>query len=328
MSSFRRFLGAVALAAAVKFAPAHAQVGADTGAIPTPDNFTPATFVQSQKGFLGRMREEVSLGYYMSLLGPSPGLGWGETYNVFRQGPAPYQLLHAANLRWQINPDWAIGASLAFTNEITKKVRTGSYLWYGATPAENQIRYYYNRNEAIWYNARAYVAVPALSWNWATLFSTFSVELPTSNDSRKNDMLYGLVAGQNLALRLPWPRFSGGITTQLVHYNFEKDVLPPPCTGCFPVNLQTTLVNISPYLNYALAPAWQIASQLTVDWDQTGRKNLTEEFNNNLPHRWRVALNRFFLDSPFTHVGVNVQGLLDPIEARSTAFGFDFSMRF
>jgi hypothetical protein len=119
-----------------------------------------------------------------------------------------------------------------------------------------------------------------------------------------------------------------GVIFQIIDYKFERNVLPPSCTGCSPIRLQNTLVNVTPYFNYAVASQWQIATQIALDWDQRGHDKGTLDFNNNLDHRYRVALNRFLNTYPFAHVGVNVQGLLYPMGLQYSALGMDFSMRF
>jgi len=265
-------------------AAAHAQITDNLGTTPTPDTSAPATFNQSQKGFLGQLREKFSLGYYFSILGPSPGRRWGETWNFFDEQAAPYQMFHSANLRWQINPDWAVGATLSYTNDFTGRAQYDKWV----SPFNGQTYYYYNDPDEIWYNARAYVGLPALGWSWATLFSTVAIEFPTSNGSRRDDMEYGLVVSENLALRTPsLSKVATGVIFQIIDYKFERNVLPPSCTGCSPIRLQNTLVNVTPYFNYAVASQWQIATQIALDWAATTRARSTSTTTSITATGWR-----------------------------------------
>lgn len=273
------------------------------------------------------LQQNASLSYYFSFLGPSPGLGYGETYNVFRGGrAAPYQMLHSFNLRYQLNPDWAVGATLAVVNDVTKRARTGKYLYYGATPAENRYVYTYNLNEIDWFNARLYVSVPTGYFDWGFFNNQFMVELPTSNEAKRDDLRYGLVWQTSLGIKVPWPKVSTGFTGQFIRY-VQRHNTQDVCVGCTDNQLQTFLMTVGPYFNYALAQQWQIASQASFDWDQRGHQPIGH-LNNNLPDRLRLALNYLFQQAPFTHVGVYTQALVKPMMPRTTVVGFDFSLRF
>ncbi len=259
------------------------------------------------------LTEKLSLSYYFSLMGPSPGLPSDQTYNVFLEGNAPLQTFHALNLRWQFNPDWAIGATLSGIHHFTGPVETDEG--------------FINDNTAELFNARFYVAVPGFGVGFARAFHTFSIEIPSTPGSRNDELKFGLVASQTLVFALPPSRFVAGWTTQIIRYRYAQATLPPPFIGGLPTPLQTTLVTMGPYVNFQLAPQWQIASLISFDWDQRGNETDTTEFNNNLPDRARLALNYFFQTAPFTHVGVYTQMLTNPT-TDTTIVGFDFSLKF
>jgi hypothetical protein len=259
------------------------------------------------------LTEKLSLTYYFSLMGPSPGLPSDQTYNVFLEGPAPLQTFHAFNLRWQFNPDWAMGITASGIHHFTSPVTTDEG--------------FCNDNNAEMFNLRAYVAVPSLDLKFARAFHTFSIEFPTTPGSRDDELKYGLVVSQALAFALPPSRFSAGWSTQFIRYKYAQATLPPPFVGGLPTPLQTTLLTTGPYANFQLAPQWQIASSVTFDWDQRGNQTDTSELNNNLPDRFRLALNHLFQTPPFTHVGVYLQGLTKPT-MDTTIIGFDFSLKF
>jgi len=259
------------------------------------------------------LAEKLSLAYYFSLMGPSPGLPSDQTYNVFLEGNSPLQTFHAFNLRWQFNPDWAMGATLSGIHHFTGPVETDE----GFT----------NDNTAELFNARIYLATPGIDVGFARAFHTFAIELPTTPGSRNDELKFGAVISQSLVFALPPSRFTAGWTTQFIRYRYARATLPPPFVGGLPTPLQTTLITMGPYANFQLAPQWQIASVVSFDWDQRGNETDTTELNNNLPDRARLALNYFFQTAPFTHVGVYTQALTKPT-LDTTIVGFDFSLKF
>jgi len=275
------------------------------------------------------LTDSLSFTYYFSYLGPSPGLGYGETFNVFRDEtkPSPQQMLHSMNLRYTINPRWAFGATLAGVNDTTKRARTGSYIFYGATVADNRTIYTYNENEREWFNARTYVQLPNWNFSWGYLTSQVAAELPTSNAAKEEGLRYGVVITESLGIYAPEPRISYGINLQMVRYVQRNNVLPPPFVGGLPTPLQTFLMTVGPYANYSISDRWQLATALSFDWDQRGREPITQ-LNANLPDRGRLAFNRLFTDSIFGHVGVFMQFLLLPMESETTVLGLDFTIRF
>lgn len=279
--------------------------------------------------------ENISLTYYVSLLGPSPGRGWGETYNNFRDdiNGTPYQMLHALNLGYRLNPNWTIGATAAFVNDTSKKVRTRRGTIFGATPAQNYEGYYYNRNEREWFNSRIYLNFPTANFNWGYFTTNIAYELPTSNDSRpskedpQNRMQYGLVFTNALGIYQSDPSFAFGFSSQIIYFRYDKAEYDPFPGATIPTKKQTLLVTVGPYANYMFADGWQIASKIAIDWDRRGVESLTT-FNNNLPHWGRLALNRFFKNSYLNQIGIYSQFALEEPSLARTAFGIDSTFRF
>lgn len=278
-----------------------------------------------QKSLARRLWENTSLSYYQQFLGPTAAGSGSETYNVFQEGidspnsgRAPLQSFHAVNLRHQINTDWAIGATLSASNGYTKEV-------------ENKDKdgfTFSNRPDTEFFNARAYLSLPALRFSLATLFTTVSYEAPTSEVSKDLEMKYGLVLSQSLAFNLPNPRWNAGIMGQIYRMYYKNNVQAPPFPGGKPTAMQTMIVSGGPYLNYRFNDRWLLGSIVTLDWDQRGVQSGSREFNNNLPHRGRVNLTYFpqkikYLQS----IGLFSQALLK-FRPDTTAFGADFSVRF
>lgn len=281
------------------------------------------------------LQNDVSFTYYISLLGPSPGRGWGETYNVFRDdiNGTPYQMLHAWNLGYRLNPRWSIGVTAAFVNDTSKKVRTGRGTIFGATPSENYQGYFYNRNEREWFNSRLYVNLPVTNFDWGYLTTTFAYELPTSNDSKpsaddpQNKLQYGLVLTNALGIYQSNSAFAFGISSQIIYYRYDKAEYDPFAGATTPTRKQTVLITVGPYANYMIADGWQIASKISIDWDKRGVQTLTE-FNNNLPHWGRLALNRLFQNSYLGQIGIYSQFMLEDPSLARMAFGIDTTFRF
>lgn len=278
-----------------------------------------------QKSLGTRILESTSLSYYQQFLGPTMSGNHNETYNVFQEGlnqpgtgRAPLQSFHAANLRYQINPNWAVGASLAVTNGYTEDVvnedRKGSV----TNTSDNQF-----------YNARAYVVLPAFATSIGTLYSTVSYEAPTSVISKQQKMTGGYVISESFALKVPNVHWQVGVLGQYYRafYNHKRNVEPPPFPGGLPTPLQTVIVSGGPYVNYRFNDSWMLNSLVTLDWDQRGPQTDSREFNNNLDHRGRVGMSYFPKIRYLTNIGVFAQGPLKA-RARTTALGADFSLKF
>lgn len=264
-----------------------------------------------QKSLGKRLWENTSLGYYQQFLGPTATGPANETYNPFQSGRAPLQSFHSANLRHQINSDWAVGATLAATNGYTEQVTTKEG--------------YVNTPDTVWFNARAYAALPALKTRAATLFTTVSYEAPTSNISKENEMRYGLVLNNSLAFNIPSYNWQTGLMSQVYRMYYKNNVLYTP--GYLPYELQTLIVSGGPYLNYRFSDKWLATSLLTFDWDQRGVQTGSREFNNNLPDRGRVGISYFPGIKYFSSVGVFSQALLK-FRPETTAFGAELALRF
>ncbi len=271
-----------------------------------------------------RLKNDLSFTYYMAFLGPSPGLKPEEAYNNFlatpgNNGRGPLQTFYAGNLAYRINQDWGAGLTIGGIRHHTPSVDCGNFCT--------------NSNEPELYNLRAYVSLPMLRVGpRATLYSNFAWEFPTSDFAERDKFRWGWVLNQTLAVRLPHPRFSGGVIGQIVRYHFQHDWGEDlPRIPGFPELVgpprQILIATVAPYLNYQLAPSWQLASMLTFDWDQNGDQKNTLHFNNNLPHRLRVAVNRFFSVYPLSHVGVFLMGRAE-LAMNTTSVGADFTLRF
>jgi hypothetical protein len=281
-----------------------------------------------QKSLGQRLWDNTTLSYYQQFLGPTASGSGSETYNVFQEGidspnsgRAPLQSFHAVNLRHQINTDWAVGATLSAVNGYTDEVQN----------KDSKGNTFINRPDVEFFNARAYVSLPALKLDAGTFYTTLSVEAPTSSISKEDDMIYGWVVAQSFALELPDPSWTVGLTGQVYRIYYKNNVKAPPFSpaeGGRPTALQTMIISGGPYANYRFNDNWMLGSVITMDWDQRGLQSGSREFNNNLPHRGRVNLTYFpqkikFLQS----VGVFTQALLK-YRNDTTAFGADLAMRF
>ncbi len=281
------------------------------------------------KKTLGNMiLERTSLSYYHMFLGPTLGGPSNETYNVFQEGVdepntgrAPIQSFQSALLRFDINADWGVGASLAMANGYTEEVVNKS-------PNGNVT----NTPDSLFFNARAHLYVPSIDLKIATLFSTLSYEAPTSVISRDDNMDFGLVYTGNLAFKNSdlSSKFSGGVTGQvyrMFYGNNQKKV--PGCDPdiCIPTQLQTQIITVSPYVNYRITDQWNFANMAIFDWDQRGIQANSREFNNNLPHRLRTTISYYPQRWFITNVGVFAQPLLK-FRPSTTAVGAEIALRF
>lgn len=285
---------------------------------------TPVLQTQMPQASLGRrLMQNTSLNYYTQFLGPTVGGPGGQSYNVFQEGNTPYQSFHAANIRYQFNPDWALGVSLAAVNAYGETV----------TSQQNGSRSKMLRDE--FFNSRAFVAVPSLKTDVGTLFTTFSFEAPTSVVARKDDMRYGLVLSQSFAFKLPSVKWTSGVAWQYYRAYYKQNVVPPTTVqGQFgPYTLpsyarQTTIINMGPYVAYRFNDRWGASSSMTFDWDQRGNQTGGGSFNNNLPDRARVGVSYYPTKiKQIQNIGVFTQGLIKYTTA-SQAIGAEMAASF
>ncbi len=276
-----------------------------------------------QKSLGRRIMQDTSLNYYTQFLGPTVGGPSGETYNVFQEARAPYQNFHAANIRYQINPSWAAGVSLAASNA------------YGDTVTSQQNGLSNNtkvRDE--FYNARAFVQLPSFKTKAGILFTTVSYEAPTGVVARDTGMQYGGVLTQSFAVSLPSVKWTTGIAWQYYRAVFNKNVVSYPKDHLFPGSFaysearQTTIFNAGPYLGYRFNDKWGMNSSMTFDWDQRGNQADTRSFNNNLPDRARVGISYYPTTfKQITNVGIFTQALVK-YTTDTQALGAEMALKF
>lgn len=276
-----------------------------------------------QKSMGKKLIENTSLNYYTQFLGPTIGGPGGQSYNVYQEGNTPYQSFHSANIRYQFNPDWAVGASLAVVNAYGETV----------TSQQNGSRSTMLRDE--FFNARLFLAIPSLVMAPGTLFTTISYEAPTSVVARKDNMQGGFVISQSFGVTLPSVKWTTGVLWQYYRAYYNQNVVPPSTVvnqfGTFTLASyarQTTIVNVGPYLGYRFNDRWAMNSSITFDWDQRGNQTGTGSFNNNLPDRARVGVSYYPQKiKQIANVGLFTQGLLK-YTTDSQAVGAELAARF
>ncbi len=272
--------------------------------------------------------QNTSLSYYHQVLGPTLGGPVNETYNVFQEGTdqpntgrAPIQSFQSALLRYDINSDWGVGASLAMSNGYTGAVTNTDRKGNVVNKADNQF-----------YNARAHVYMPMLDLSVFNLYSTFSYEAPTSTISRQDNMNMGLVLTENLSIKTsPANKWSGGMTGQIyrMFYGHNNQKKVPGCDPdvCIPTQLQTQIITVSPYVNYRVSDKWNIGNMAIFDWDQRGVQANSREFNNNLPHRVRSTVSYYPNFWNITNIGIFTQALMK-FRPNTTAVGAEIALKF
>ncbi|MFL5786374.1 MAG: hypothetical protein ACJ76H_17275 [Bacteriovoracaceae bacterium] len=322
-------LAGILLLLTIQMAKAQVMTGANMNMQNNLQSNNVITTKMPRKSSFGKILERTSLNYYHQFLGPTIGGPSNETFNVFqtgvdqpKTGRAPIQSFQSALIRYDMNQDWGIGASLAMSNG------------YGGTVVNRDSRGdVTNKSDAQFYNARAYVFAPKMDVGIGTLFSTFGYEAPTSTISRQDHMNMGLVITEQLAFKNPSlsSKWSGGVTGQIyrMFYGHNNQKKVPGCDPdvCVPTQLQTQIVTISPYVNYRMSDKWNWGNMAILDWDQRGVQANSREFNNNLPNRLRSTLsyypNRWYI----TNIGVFAQPLVK-MRPSTTAMGAEVAFRF
>lgn len=290
----------------------------------SPSNQAQVLQTQMPQKSLGRtLMTNTSLNYYTQFLGPTVGGPGGQSYNVFQEGNTPYQSFHAANLRYQFNPDWAMGVSLAAVNAYGETV----------TSQQNGSKSTMLRDE--FFNARAFLALPTLRSDFGLLLTTVSYEAPTSVVAREDNMRYGFVLSQSYAIKLPSIKWTTGVAWQYYRAVYQNNVVGPQVVqgqfGPYTTTSyarQTTIVNVGPYLAYRFSDNWGASSSMTFDWDQRGNQTGTGSFNNNLPDRARVGISYYPTKiKQIQNVGLFTQGLIKYTTA-SQAIGAELAASF
>lgn len=275
-----------------------------------------------QRSFWSTFPQKTTLNYYHQVLGPTVGGPSGETYNVFQEARAPYQSFHAANLRYQINPNWAVGTSLAAVNAYGDTITNQNT----GVKSDSKVRDEF-------FNARAFVSVPSIKLPGGTLYSTFSYEHPTSNVSKANEMKYGYVISENFQFAIPSVKWSAGVNGQYYRVELKEKVKKIPAGYYFPgstpenIIYQTVIVSGGPWLNYRFSDKWMWGSSVTMDWDQRGYETGSKRFGNNLPDRARTGITYFPAVKYFASVGLFTQALLK-YSTDTHAVGGEFALKF
>jgi hypothetical protein len=285
---------------------------------------TPVLQTQMPQQSLARtLMQNTSLNYYTQFLGPTVGGPGGQSYNVYQEGNTPYQSFHAGNIRYQFNPDWAAGVSLAAVNAYGETV----------TSQQNGSKSKMLRDE--FFNARAFVSLPSLRADAGTLFTNLAYEAPTSNVAKQDEMKFGLVLSQSYAFKLPSIKWTTGVAWQYYRAFYQDNVVgAKTVNGEFgPYTLasyarQTTIFNIGPYLAYRFSDAWGATSSMTFDWDQRGNQTGTGSWNNNIPDRARVGISYYPTKiKQIQNIGLFTQGLIKYTTA-SQALGMELAASF
>lgn len=281
-----------------------------------------------QKSLARKLLENTTFSYYQQFLGPTLDGETQTTYNVFQEGidspgsgKAPLQSFHAVSLRHQININWAFGVGLSAVNGYTEEV----------TNQDARNLNFVNGPQTMFFNARAFLNLPAWRTGLGTLFTTVSYEHPTSEIAKSDNMRWGWVIAQSYAFNLPSLKWNAGIQGQVYRLYYDTNVKPPPFSpalGGKPTPLQTLIVSGGPYVNYRFSDNWMLGSALTFDWDQRGLQSGSRDFNNNLSDRGRVNFTYFPTSIKYLQsVGLFTQALLK-FRPETTALGADFSLRF
>ncbi len=272
-----------------------------------------------QKSGFSKFIEKTNLNYYQQFLGPTLGGPSGQTYNPFQEtagvansGQAPLQSFHAMSVRYNINNDWAIGTSIAMANGYTEDVRSSAGTINAAKPQ--------------WFNARAFLNLPAWNTSIAKFYTTLAYEAPTSSISKNDGMTFGYVISETMSFNLPSVKWTAGLTGQLYRINYKSNIKRQP--GLNPVQLQTMIVSGGPYVNYRFNDNWMLGSTVILDWDQKGVQTGSREWSNNLPHRGRVTATYFPSSLKYLQsVGLFSQALLK-YRSDTTVVGAEFALRF
>jgi hypothetical protein len=273
-------------------------------------NYKPA-----EKSTLDELSEKVSLGYFVNVNGPKISNPTGKSsYNKFNSGrnsdgyafdaTSNQGSFNSFTLKYQYSNNINFSYSYAFVNSITTNTKykssynslvfdeNGFAVMEGNKFKTQKVTEEYTRgNSQVFLNQRINAYIGNIYQNKTIGMSLgLSYEMPTSEGSQENDMLYGIVLSPSIYFKTNNIKHSFGVGTTIQRDFYKENVVAiDGCPSCDPMLRRTLILNIAPYYNYSLADKLTLQTEVSFDYDQQGNQQ-GFEFGNNLDNTARVGL--------------------------------------
>lgn len=273
--------------------------------------------------------------YFVKYLGPSlsPDMQDGSTFNRFKTGQdwkgddtdftGSEQTFQSFKLGYRLPKGMIVGYGVTFQDDLNEGIQYTSTNLDGSknTQIREDGRSYNNHRVSLW--------IPGVySNNVFFTGTTVYYELPTTDISKQNEMLYGFGVQPSLGFYSNTPGLFYGIRGSLERDVYKDHQYLPDwckksgstCAGVAPTKHQTVRASVSPYLNYQLTDKVLLKSGLTFDWDQDGDQAGTVEFNKNMDDIGNIGAMYLFNNNLNVAAGVEAS-ITNPDIDRTAVYG-------
>jgi hypothetical protein len=284
---------------------------------------------------LETIKSNLSFGYFMNFLGPSLSRPEnGPTYNRFNSGNDYFgnkldatdntNYFNSLSLTYQVKQNFTVGYSYAWDETFNNGA---SYKW-KSKQLDGSFKTFESDREPTRsdYNQRLNLFFGNIYEGKSFYLSTgFSYEMPTSEVSQDNEMLYGLILNPTIAFKSETPGLFYGVTAQIQRdYYQNNSIFVANCDSCYPNEMQTMRTSVGHYLNYMISDKWTFQNTTNFDWDQRGIDTETNRFSNNMDDVIRFGFN--YRTNKVISLGPYTQAVLFDPRLETTVVGFTFGM--
>ena len=288
--------------------------------------------------------KKLSFGYSAIYLGPSlsSDAETNKTFNRFKSGQGnyneeldhtgAYQVYHATNLSYRFTSNIVLSYGFTFQEDLHrvsyeytyKDINTGQLKT--ATGERGSGLSYNDQLLSLWFGNIYENSI--LDFNLGLVY-----QIPTTEGSKANDMLYGIGARPSVSLKNNTPGLYTGISSEIIRFYYKREEFQGTYIGDFDGKVynndyitkpQTLSLTLSPYANYSLSDKWQLKTSLVFDWDQDGRQIHTNEFNDNMTDVGNIGLAYFA--NLQTTIGASLQFALEDPSVEKSAISFSLNL--
>lgn len=246
---------------------------------------------------LQKLKGDFTFNYFAKYLGSSlsPDMQEGSTFNRFKTGQdakgdaqdfrGAHQTFQSFSLGYNITRDVNLNFTHTFQFDENNDVKYEYVGWDGKTYTDTRTPGNSFNNQRINLNVRNIINNSTLYLN-----TNFYYELPSTEASQNNEMLYGAGLATTIGFYSKVPGLSYGVRAM-----FERDVYPDDefypdwckqapytCDGVIPNRRQTTRVGTGAFMGYMINDNYTFNASVDFDWDQDGDQVRTTDFNPNM----------------------------------------------
>lgn len=278
---------------------------------------------------------QISFNYGLTYLGPSLSQDYqdGATYNRFNSGQdykgddvdstGSQQLYHSFSLGYQATKNVKLSYSYTFQDDYNKGIKYETYNSDGSVFSVNE------RESGLSYNNQRLNAFVTniYSNNYFFLMSNFFYEMPTTDGSKEDEMLFGLGIQPTIGIYTPITGLYSGIkaSVQRDFYKQRDYVYQEPFigtdgntyTGTYRNRHQVLKASITGYLGYSINDKTTVQGSVIFDWDQVGDDIDKGIYNKNMDDV--LEIDTSYRVSKQINFGGVVQQSINEVTAKKSA---------